>query len=84
MEVWDFDPAETLREKFRKIFKIKGIRGARKLLKEIAITATMGQHENELVGNARIPLKVKKIIFYLQLFNINFLEYPIIGNDYVV
>ncbi|KAF2898858.1 hypothetical protein ILUMI_07316 [Ignelater luminosus] len=57
LEVWDFDPAETVREKFGKIFSVKGVRGARKLLKEIAVTATMGQHENELVGTARIPLK---------------------------
>lgn len=59
LEVWDFDPAETVKEKFGKIFQIKGVRGAKKLLKEIAVTATVGQHENELIGTANIPLKVR-------------------------
>ena len=57
IEVWDFDPAETIREKFGKILKIKGLKGARILIKEMAITVTNGQHENELIGIARIPLK---------------------------
>lgn len=57
IEVWDFDPAETMREKFGKILKVKGLRGATRLIKEMAITATMGQHENELIGIAKIPLK---------------------------
>ncbi|KAF5278655.1 hypothetical protein FQA39_LY00697 [Lamprigera yunnana] len=57
LEVWDFDPAETMREKFRKILKVKGIRGARRLIKEMAVTAATGQHDNELIGSAKIPLK---------------------------
>ncbi|KAB0801825.1 hypothetical protein PPYR_04011 [Photinus pyralis] len=57
IEVWDFDPAETMREKFGKILKVKGLRGATRLIKEMAVTATTGQHENELIGTARIPLK---------------------------
>lgn len=60
LEVWDFDPAETVGEKFGKIFQVKGVRGAKKLLKEIAVTATAGQHKNELIGTAKIPLKVSK------------------------
>lgn len=58
LEVWDFDPAETVGEKFGKLFEVKGIKGIRKLVKEIAITATTGQHKNELIGKATIPLKV--------------------------
>ncbi|XP_060523502.1 protein unc-13 homolog 4B [Cylas formicarius] len=57
LEVWDFDPAETVKEKLGKIFEVKGVKGMRKLVKEIAVTATTGQHENELIGRARIPLK---------------------------
>lgn len=58
IEVWDFDPAESVKEKLGKIFGVKGVRGIRKLVKEIAVTAATGQHENELVGKAKIPLKV--------------------------
>lgn len=58
LEVWDFDPAESVKEKFGKLFEVKGVRGIRKLVKEIAVTAATGQHENELVGRAKIPLKV--------------------------
>ncbi|XP_059619903.1 protein unc-13 homolog 4B isoform X1 [Phlebotomus argentipes] len=57
VEVWDFDPAETVREKMNKIFDVKGVRGLRKLMKEIAVTASSGKHDNELIGKANIPLK---------------------------
>lgn len=60
LEVWDFDPAETVKEKLGKLFEVKGVRGIRKLVKEIAVTAATGQHENELVGRAKIPLKVNE------------------------
>ncbi|VEN33614.1 unnamed protein product [Callosobruchus maculatus] len=56
LEVWDFDPAESVKEKLGKIFDVKGVKGMRKLVKEIAVTATTGQHENELIGRAKIPL----------------------------
>lgn len=56
LEVWDFDPAESVKEKLGKIFEVKGVKGMRKLVKEIALTATTGQHENELIGRAKIPL----------------------------
>ncbi|KAG5895641.1 hypothetical protein JTB14_008650 [Gonioctena quinquepunctata] len=56
LEVWDFDPAESVKEKIGKFFEVKGVKGMRKLMKEIAVTATTGQHENELIGSARIPL----------------------------
>ncbi|CAH1161909.1 unnamed protein product [Phyllotreta striolata] len=56
LEVWDFDPAESVKEKLGKVFDVKGLKGMRKLVKEIAVTATTGQHENELIGRANIPL----------------------------
>lgn len=61
VEVWDFDPAETVREKITKIGEVKGVRGLRKLLKEIAITASTGKHDNELVGSTNIPLRVSNL-----------------------
>ncbi|XP_058467926.1 protein unc-13 homolog 4B isoform X4 [Malaya genurostris] len=57
IEVWDFDPAETVKEKMNKVFDVKGVRGLRKLMKEIAVTASTGKHDNELIGRASIPLK---------------------------
>lgn len=54
----DFDPAETVKEKMTKIFEVKGVKGLRKLMKEIAITASTGKHDNELIGTSNIPLKV--------------------------
>ncbi|XP_056643734.1 protein unc-13 homolog 4B isoform X2 [Diorhabda sublineata] len=56
LEVWDFDPAESVKEKLGKVFDVKGLKGMRKLVKEIAVTATSGQHENELIGKAQVPL----------------------------
>ncbi|XP_048522853.1 protein unc-13 homolog 4B isoform X3 [Dendroctonus ponderosae] len=56
LEVWDFDPAETVKEKLGKLFDVKGVKGMRKLVKEIAVTAATGQHDNELIGRAKIPL----------------------------
>lgn len=41
-----------------KIGEVKGVRGLRKLMKEIAVTASTGKHDNELVGCATLPLKV--------------------------
>lgn len=57
LEVWDFDPAETVKEKMTKLFDVKGVKGLRKLMKEIAVTASTGKHDNELIGRANIPLK---------------------------
>ncbi|KAK6635250.1 hypothetical protein RUM44_000501 [Polyplax serrata] len=58
VEVWDFDPAESVREKMTKIGDVKGVKGFSKLMKEIAVTASTGKHDNELVGATNIPLKV--------------------------
>lgn len=58
IEVWDFDPAETIREKVSKFLDIKGVRGFRKMMKELAVTASTGKHDNELIGRCSIPLRV--------------------------
>ncbi|KAH8384033.1 hypothetical protein KR009_011796 [Drosophila setifemur] len=57
VEVWDFDAAETVKEKVNKILEVKGVRGLSKLMKEIAVTASSGKHDNELIGRAAITLK---------------------------
>lgn len=57
IEVWDFDPAETIGEKMNKFFEVKGAKGFRKLMKEIAATASSGKHDNEFVGCSKVPLK---------------------------
>lgn len=58
IEVWDFDAAETVKEKVNKLMEVKGIKGLRKLMKEIAMTASTGKHDNELIGRTAITLKV--------------------------
>lgn len=58
VEVWDFDPAETIGEKMTKVFDVKGVKGFKKLMKEIAVTASTGKHDNELIGRSNIPLGV--------------------------
>ncbi|XP_065722259.2 protein unc-13 homolog 4B isoform X3 [Drosophila suzukii] len=57
VEVWDFDAAETVKEKVNKILEVKGVKGLSKLMKEIAVTASSGKHDNELIGRAAITLK---------------------------
>ncbi|XP_034664063.1 protein unc-13 homolog 4B isoform X4 [Drosophila subobscura] len=57
VEVWDFDAAETVKEKVNKIMDVKGVKGLSKLMKEIAVTASSGKHDNELIGRAAITLK---------------------------
>lgn len=58
IEVWDFDAAETVGEKVGKIFQVKGVRGLRRLFKEIAVTASTGKHDNELIGRCNISMRV--------------------------
>lgn len=55
----DFDAAETIKEKFNKVSYIKGVKGLSKFMKEIAVTASSGKHDNELIGRAMITLKVR-------------------------
>ncbi|XP_046385161.1 protein unc-13 homolog 4B isoform X2 [Ischnura elegans] len=57
IEVWDFDPAETVAEKMKKIGGVKGVKGLRKLMKEIAVTASTGKHNDELIGSHVLPIK---------------------------
>lgn len=57
LEVWDFDPAETVKEKMAKISEVKGVKGLRKLMKEIAVTGVTGKHDNEMIGYVNVPLK---------------------------
>ncbi|ALC45396.1 CG34349, partial [Drosophila busckii] len=57
IEVWDFDAAETVKEKVNKLLDVKGVKGLSKLMKEIAVTASSGKHDNELIGRASITLK---------------------------
>lgn len=48
-----------------KITDVKGVKGLRKLMKEIAVTASTGKHDNELIGTAQIQLKVRFIPFFI-------------------
>lgn len=52
----DFDPEETAREKIKKIKEVKGMKGIKILVKEVA---SVGRHNNDLIGHALIPLKVR-------------------------
>lgn len=75
VEVWDFDPAETVKEKVTKVGKIKGFKGMRRFMKEIAVTATNGKHDNEIIGGTLIPLKViiiKHIYFFTFSWRLTF------------
>lgn len=63
MEVWDFDPAETVKEKVTKVGEVKGFKGMKRFMKEIAETVTNGQHDNEIIGSTHIPLKVLYTIY---------------------
>lgn len=58
VEVWDFDPAETVKEKVTKVGEVKGFKGMKRFITEIATTVANGQHDNEIIGSAHIPLKV--------------------------
>lgn len=68
VEVWDFDAAETVKEKVTKVGEIKGLKGFHRFMKEIAVTATNGKHDNEIIGNAIIPLKVIILIGFCFFF----------------
>ncbi|KAE8741885.1 hypothetical protein FOCC_FOCC012589 [Frankliniella occidentalis] len=70
VEVWDFDPAETVREKMGKLTDIKGVRGLRKLVKEIAVTASTGKHDNEYIGTAQVALNCVPTGGHMQWVNL--------------
>lgn len=70
VEVWDFDPAETVREKMGKLTDVKGVRGLRKLVKEIAVTASTGKHDNEYIGTAQVALNCVATAGQIQWVNL--------------
>lgn len=69
VEVWDFDAAETVGEKMSKILEVKGVKGFRKLMKEIAVTASTGKHDSELIGKCQISLRVCKFFLITTITN---------------
>lgn len=52
-----------------KFLDVKGVRGFRKLMKEIAVTASTGKHDNELIGRCTISLRVSFIFHKTNLWN---------------
>jgi hypothetical protein len=44
------------------IRKVKGVKGLKILLKDVASSASAGKHSNKLIGSASIPLKVWLLI----------------------
>jgi len=77
VEVWDFDPAETVKEKVTKVGDIKGFKGMRRFMKEIAVTATNGKHDNEIIGGTLIPLKVtRRVCRRMLIVSIRFITTP--------
>jgi hypothetical protein len=55
-------PDKTVQEKIKKIGKVKGVRGLKLLLKDVASSASAGKHGNKLIGSVSIPLKVRLLI----------------------
>ena len=56
LDVWDFNPEESVNEKLNKINQVKDGRGLRKFIKE-TLHATAGKITHELLGSVEIPLK---------------------------
>ncbi|XP_035714351.1 protein unc-13 homolog 4B isoform X3 [Folsomia candida] len=56
IEVWDYDPEETLADKMKRFGEVKSTRGLRILMKEIALTASTGKQSHEFLGCLKIPL----------------------------
>lgn len=55
IEVWDFDPAESLTEKMKKINEVKGVKGLQKWVKGVGAT---GKDKQDLIGTTCVPMKV--------------------------
>lgn len=55
VEVWDFTPEETDKEKGAKTGEIKGLKGFKKFMKEIP---SFSKQDKYMIGNIIIPLKV--------------------------
>ena len=56
IDVWDFNPEESVNEKLNKFNQVKDGRGLRKFIKE-TLHATTGKISHELLGSVEIPLK---------------------------
>eukprot|EP00092_Neocalanus_flemingeri_P041502 GFUD01045197.1.p1 GENE.GFUD01045197.1~~GFUD01045197.1.p1 ORF type:complete len:1194 (+),score=262.01 GFUD01045197.1:849-4430(+) len=56
VDVWDFNPDESVNEKLNKINQVRDGRGLRKFIKE-TLHATTGKNSHELLGSVEIPLK---------------------------
>ena len=56
LDVWDFNPEESVNEKLNKINLVKDGRGLRKFIKE-TLHATAGKISHELLGSVEIPMK---------------------------
>lgn len=54
-----------------KFFEVKGAKGFRKLMKEIAVTASAGKHDNEFVGCSKVPLKTIPAAGLLMWYNLD-------------
>jgi hypothetical protein len=50
---------KTFQEKIKHIRKVKGVKGLKILLKEVA---SAGKHDNKFIGSVSIPLKVWLLI----------------------
>lgn len=54
-----------------KFSEVKGVKGLKKLMKEIAVTASTGKHDNEFIGEVMIPLNVSLLFkSYISSFKI--------------
>jgi len=56
VDIWDFNPEESVNEKLNKINQVRDGRGLRKFIKE-TLHATTGKNSHELLGSVEIPLK---------------------------
>ena len=57
LDVWDFNPEESVNEKLNKINLVKDGRGLRKFIKE-TLHATAGKISHELLGSVEIPMNI--------------------------
>lgn len=55
--MWDFDAAEPMVKKMNKLLEVKGAKGFRKMVKEVAGNMKSGKQEDEYIGGAKIAMK---------------------------
>ncbi|EDW33867.1 GL21942 [Drosophila persimilis] len=60
----DFDAAETIKEKVSKLLDVKGVKGLCKVMKEIAVTASSGKHDNESKHEIFVLLTAFNLLVY--------------------